>query len=79
MIFRWKFAAEMEIPPGYILIEESKFNEMMALISKLEKRVVELESQLNKNSSNSSKPPSSDGLKKAIKNSREKSNRKQGG
>lgn len=73
------FVPEMEIPKGYILIAESKFNEMVALISKLEKRVTELESQLNKNSNNSSKPPSSDGLRKAIKNNREKSNRKQGG
>ena len=31
-----------------------------ALISKLEKRLDELESRLNQNSSNSSKPPSSD-------------------
>jgi len=52
---------------------------MLALISKLEKRVAELESQLNKNSTNSSKPPSSDGFRKSIKNNREKSNRKQGG
>ena len=37
-----------------------------------------LKSQINKNSSNSSKPPSSDGLKK-IKNSRETTTNKQGG
>jgi len=44
----------------------------------LEKRVKELEGQLGKNSSNSSKPPSSDGYKKQIKNNREKSDKKQG-
>ena len=41
-------------------------------------RLAELEAKINKNSSNSSKPPSSDGLKK-IKNSREKSNNHTGG
>lgn len=50
---------------------------------KLVSRVAELEGQLKKNSHNSSKPPSSDGLKKkpanAIKNSRERSGRKPGG
>ena len=35
-----------------------------ALIARLEARIVELEKRLNKNSSNSSKPPSSDGLKR---------------
>jgi len=35
-----------------------------AVIAKLEARVAELEKRLNKNSSNSSKPPSSDGLKR---------------
>ncbi len=78
-MFWQMFVPEMEIPAGYILITESKFKEMVSLISRLEKRVAELESQLNKSSNNSSKPPSSDGLKKAIKNNREKSNRKPGG
>jgi transposase len=41
-------------------------------------RLKELEARINKNSGNSSKPPSSDGLKK-IKNSREKSNKHTGG
>lgn len=36
-------------------------------IKKLEARIVELEKRLNKNSGNSSKPPSSDGLKKIPK------------
>ena len=42
-------------------------------------RIAELEARLNKNSSNSSKPPSSDGYKKKIKNNREKNGRPTGG
>ena len=48
-------------------------------IIRLRKRVEELESQINKNSSNSSKPPSSDGYKRTIKNNRIKSGKKIGG
>jgi len=47
-------------------------------IVKLEAEIVRLKAQIDKNSSNSSKPPSQDGLKK-IPNSREKSRRKNGG
>ena len=42
-------------------------------------RINVLESQVNKNSNNSSKPPSSDGLKKKPKNSRKKSGKPTGG
>ena len=45
---------------------------------KKDREISRLKSQIDKNSSNSSKPPSSDGLKK-IPNSREKSERKTGG
>ena len=40
---------------------EAKVAWAMGVIERLEKRVVELEAQLAKNSTNSSKPPSSDG------------------
>ena len=50
-----------------------------ATIQKLEARVHDLETRLAKNSSNSSKPPSSDGLKKKPKSQREKSGKKPGG
>lgn len=42
-------------------------------------RIAELEARLNKNSSNSSKPPSSDGYKKKIQNNRVKNGRASGG
>lgn len=61
----------MELPEGYILIKESDYLSLL-------KRIAELEARLKTNSNNSSKPPSSDGLKKVIKNNREKSNRKPG-
>lgn len=82
----------MKIPKGYILIKQTEYDSMLKTISqlmirvveleeqniKLLKRIEELETQKNKDSRNSSKPPSSDGLKKTIKNNREKSKRNQG-
>jgi transposase len=51
-----------------------------ALITPLEARIAELEKRLNMNSSNSSKPPSSDGLKRKTKSLRPKNTgRKPGG
>lgn len=47
-------------------------------IQQLEVRVRELEARLSKDSSNSSKPPGSDGLKKNTKSLRGKSDKKQG-
>ena len=47
-------------------------------IEKLEAEIARLKAQIDKNSGNSSKPPSQDGFKK-IPNSREKSGRKSGG
>lgn len=48
-------------------------------INKLEGRIKELEDQKSKNSSNSSKPPSSDEFKKTPKSTRKKSGQKVGG
>ena len=63
------------------LIKIKEENEVLkGLVTALTARVTELEAQLNKNSKNSNKPPSSDGLKKgAPKNSREPSGRRSGG
>jgi len=68
----------MERTATHVILTHAEYDSLIEMIMKLEKRVAELESQLNKNSSNSSKPPSSDGLRKVIKNSREKSENKQG-
>ena len=48
-------------------------------IKDLQARVEELENQRNKDSKNSSKPPSSDGFKKRTQSLRTKSNRTSGG
>jgi transposase len=48
-------------------------------IEKLETRNRQLESQIGKDSHNSHKPPSSDGLKRVVKSNRAKSNKPSGG
>src|SRR5574344_1713124 len=55
--------------------------DLTAQVEVLTKKIAELTEQKNKNSNNSSKPPSSDGLKKPNKNRslREKTDKKQGG
>jgi hypothetical protein len=68
----------VEIKGDYVILTKAEFAALMQKVDALEKRVKELESRLSKNSGNSSKPPSSDGYKKTIKNNREKSNKKQG-
>ena len=58
-----------------------KQNEMLtATIAELNQTIQELKEQLNKNSKNSSKPPSSDGFKKPVpKSLRKSSGKKVGG
>lgn len=73
----------MNPPEGYVpvraflhLQEENKM--LKELLAKALIKIEELEARVNKNSNNSSKPPSSDGLKKTVKNNREKSTRRPG-
>jgi transposase len=61
----------MQLPEGYILVKQADYEALLT-------RLAALEAIVNKNSSNSSKPPSSDGLTKKIKNNRQKSSRKAG-
>lgn len=56
-----------------------QISQLSTQVNALNVRVTELEAQLNKDSSNSSKPPSSDGLKKKPKNNRKKSGKSTGG
>jgi len=56
-----------------------KIEGLSVKIEKLEARNQELESQKNKDSHNSHKPPSSDGFKQVVKNSRVKSGKSTGG
>lgn len=58
---------------------ESKIDEQSKIIVKQETRIKELESKLNQNSSNSSKPPSSDQFKKNLADNKRTSRRKSGG
>lgn len=63
----------------YIRFLEATVLAQQGRIEQLEIKVKDLEARLAKNSSNSSKPPSSDGLKKPPKSLRDKTGKKQGG
>jgi transposase len=69
----------MQIPEGYILIKREEYDKLITLVIELENRVKVLEEKLHLSSHNSHKPPSSDGLKRTIKNNRIKGERKTGG
>jgi transposase len=68
-----------EVPAGYILVKKEEWDALLAQVSTLLARVAELEGQKAKNSGNSSKPPSTDGLKKPGRRNRKPSGRKSGG
>lgn len=58
--------------------QQIQIQQQQIQIQQLEVRVHELEARLSKDSSNSSKPPGSDGLKKKTKSLRDKSDKKPG-
>ncbi len=66
----------MDTPKGYVKLAD--YEQLQEQLYQALKRIEELEAIIKKNSSNSSKPPSSDGFKKVIKNNREKSKRNPG-
>jgi transposase len=68
----------MLLPKGYVIVREEDLLLMQQQIISLVERIKELENRLNKDSSNSHKPPSSDSFRKPIQNNREKSNKNQG-
>lgn len=70
------FMLRMNTPQGYVKLAD--YEQLQQQLFQALKRIEELESIIKKNSSNSSKPPSSDGFKKVIKNNRDKSNRNPG-
>jgi len=59
--------------------QQIQIQQQQVRIQQLKTRVHELETRLSKDSSNSSKPPSSDGLKRKPKSQRGKSDKKPGG
>src|ERR1700678_4393272 len=63
---------------SYIRYLETIIQQQQIRIQQLDTRVQELEARLSKNSSNSNKPPGSDGLKKKPKSLRGKSDKKPG-
>ena len=63
---------------SYIRYLETTIQQQQVHIQRLEARVHELETRLSKDSSNSSKPPGGDGLKKKTKSQRGKSGKKPG-
>lgn len=63
---------------SYIRYLETTIQQQQVQIQQLQAQVHDLENRLSKNSSNSSKPPGSDGLKKKPKSLRGKSGKKPG-
>jgi transposase len=64
---------------AYIRYLEAVIQQQQNHIIQLQTRVCDLEARLAKDSSNSSKPPSSDGLKRKPKSQRNKSDKRPGG
>jgi transposase len=74
-----RIPSEAEIRTVYREGEDAVVRLFSETLGKLAERIQRLEDQIAKNSGNSSKPPSSDGLKKKPKSLRQKSGKKSGG
>lgn len=77
-----KKTPELEVPDLKAMTNEQKdafIIELVSLVNSLLKRVDELEARLDKDSHNSSRPPSSDGLRRKPKSLRERGKAKAGG
>jgi transposase len=68
----------MQLPKGYVIIREEELLKMQQQMIAMHQTIEDLQKKINKNSSNSHKPPSSDAFRKPIQNNREKSNKKPG-
>jgi len=75
----YRLPSDEEIGAVYDQGKEAMIALFHQTLGKLAERLQKLEDQLAKNSGNSSKPPSSDGLKKKPKSLRQKSGKKSGG
>ena len=75
----FRIPSDDEIGAAYDEGREAVIQLFHQTLGKLAERIQRLEDQLAKNSGNSSKPPSSDGLKKKPKSLRQKSSKKSGG
>ena len=74
-----RLPSDEEIGAAYDQGKEAVIELFHQTLGRLAERVQRLEDQIAKNSGNSSKPPSSDGLKKKPKSLRQKSGKKSGG
>src|SRR4030042_428456 len=74
-----RIPSEAEIRAAFREGEDAVVRLFYETLGKLTERIQRLEDQIAKNSGNSSKPPSSDGLKKKPKSLRQKSGKKSGG
>jgi transposase len=75
----FRLPSEKDISTAYDQGKEAVVALFFETFSKLAERIQKLEDQIAKNSNNSGKPPSSDGLKKKPKSLRHKSGKKSGG
>jgi len=74
-----RIPSEAEIRAAFHEGEEAVVKVFFETLGQLAERIQRLEDQIVKNSGNSSKPPSSDGLKKQPKSLRQRSGKKSGG